>query len=87
MLETNHKVVFSELDKKQGIRTKKSWYDDGYPYAKLDALDRMHDELGLNVLIIDNKHLNRMKRDWLPSILWKKIEIGAPFYTVYEINE
>ena len=87
MLETNHKVVYSDLDKKQGARTKKSWYDDDYPYVKLDVLDRMHEELGVNVLIIDNKQLKRKKEGWLPSMLWNKLEIGAPFYTLYTINE
>ncbi len=62
-------------------------YADNYPYVKLDVLDRMHDELGVNFLIINNKHLERRNVGWVPSALWKKLEIGEPFYTVYAINE
>jgi hypothetical protein len=87
MLETEHKVVFANLDDKQGIHTNNCWYSADYPFVNLAVVDRMYDELGVNVLIIDNKQLKRKKEGWLPSALWNKLEIGAPFYTVYEINE
>jgi hypothetical protein len=83
MLETTHLTVFDYLDNE----VEGSWYLDIYPFVNLAVVDRMYDELGVNILIIDNKQLKRKKEGWEPSTLWKKIEIGEPFYTVYEINE
>jgi len=87
LLETNHKVVCSDLDSEQGNKTKKCWYESDYPFINLDVVDRMHEELDVNVLIIDNNHLKSRDLGWKPSALWKKLLIGGPFYTVYEINE
>jgi hypothetical protein len=86
MLETPHKVISSDLDRKQGVRTKNSWYGNDSRLIDLKVIDRMHNELGVNVLIIDNKELMKNIKGWEPSILWTKNEIGFPYYTVYEIN-
>jgi len=87
MIETNHRVIYSDLDRKQGRRTSNNWYDSDYPFINLNVIDRMHAELGVNVLVMENKYLIKKKKGWLPSALWTKVEIGAPFYAVYEINE
>ena len=87
MLETAHKVIFANLDDIRKGKSNTNWYADNYPYVKLDVIDKMHDELGVNVLIIDNKRLERRYIGWRPSTLWTKLEIGTPFFTVYEISE
>jgi hypothetical protein len=86
MLETTHSTIFDYLD--NTVKGNQScWYSDIYPFVKLDVVDKMHDELGVNFLIIDNKQLKRRKEGWEPSSLWKKLEVGFPVYTVYSINE
>ena len=87
MLETKHKVICADLDREQGTRSKNNWYDHKYPYVNLNVLDRIHNELGLDIVIIDNKELERMRSEWRPSSLWKKNKIGDPFFSIYELNE
>lgn len=87
MLETKHKVICADLDREQGTRSKNNWYDNKYPYVNLNVLDRIHNKLGLDIVIIDNKELESIRSEWRPSSLWKKNKIGDPFFSIYELNE
>ena len=54
LLETKHQVIRGMTGNKIYDNYFETNYADDYPYVKLDSVDRMHDELGLNLIIINN---------------------------------
>ena len=82
MLETKHKVIFPNLDSRTGAWSANNWYEDKYPYIKLEVVDKIFKNLGANILIIDKQ---KLKNNWSPSKLWQEVEIGDSYYKVFQV--
>lgn len=85
MLETKHKVIFTYTASKDFMTMFDKQYAADEPYVKLERLDEMANELGVEVLIASNRSLVlRGHTHWVPSSLWQKVDVGAPIYAVYK---
>ena len=84
MLETNHKTIgISSVTREFRILLEKKYLAD-YPYINLNKLDEMSSELRISYLILEKQKLaTRNLKNWLPSSLWRKLEIGESIYDVY----
>jgi hypothetical protein len=84
MLETRHKVVFCFMVEREFAVTFENEYAADYPFVRLEQLDKMSVELGVDFLILDNdKLMERGHKDWAPSARWQSVALGAPYYQVY----
>jgi hypothetical protein len=86
MLEAGKRTVFCFMTEKGFMEEFEREYSAGYPYTKLERLDEMSRELGVATVIVDVQKLReRDLEDWRPApSSWKRIDIGAPCYRVYE---
>ena len=57
-------------------------------FVRLEKVDEMANELGVNFMIVSKKHLAvRGLETWAPSSIWKKLDVGEPIYKVYQKSE
>ena len=85
LAETNHHVFYNVLMKKTSQKTFERNFDADYPFVKIEKLDEIASQYGVNYLIIDKNKLNaRGLKDWSPSKRWKRQNIGQPIYDVYQ---
>lgn len=84
MLETPHKVIYCLLTGKDFSQSFNAKYADEYPYVKLEKLDDMAKEYGVNYIILDRVALlSRGFRNWTPSYRWVKRPVGREIYDTY----
>lgn len=85
MFETKHKVIYAAMTSREFMESFDEKYGDGYPYVKLERLDEMAEEHGINYVITSkSKLLARNLQDWTPSSMWRKLEVGEPVYAIYQ---
>jgi hypothetical protein len=85
LLQTPHKVIRSMTGNESYDNDFEKKYEDDYPYVKLETLDSMAKDLGLNIFIASKKSLEtRQGDDWAPSALWEKLDFGGNVYDVYQ---
>lgn len=84
MAETDHNVIYVNNNKEFTDMFERD-YAAEYPYVKLDKLDEMASQLGVNYLIAGKKALATQGLSlWVPSVDWQKLEVGEPIYDVYQ---
>ena len=83
LLETDHTFLYPPAWTDDAHRGAFEEYSDHHPYFNLDRFDRMADEYGLDMLIINMRAL-AAKGDWRPPPHWRRLDIGAPIYEVYQ---
>ena len=87
MLETEHETIYPLTTSQEYAQKFEQLYADDYPYVKLEKLDEMTYQLGVQlVILLKEKLVSRGYQNWSPSSLWKKLDIGEPIYNVYQIN-
>lgn len=85
MLETDHKVIFVFGISEEFSKTFDREYADTYPYVKLNQLDRMSEDLGVNCVVVFKKALeNKGLGQWEPLPEWQKMDLGGSVYDVYQ---
>jgi hypothetical protein len=85
MLETDAWIVGSLGLTEPGGDAFMGQYVTQYPYLRLEALDQMAEEFGVNLVIARNHDLNaRGLGEFSPSKDWKRLQIGEPAYRVFE---
>lgn len=85
MLYTKHQVVCYMASDREYRKKLEDKYALNYPYLNLNLLKEMSDEFGVNILIIENKHLKINNLEgWTPPSNWKETKIGGSYYRVYE---
>ncbi|MDR1916264.1 MAG: hypothetical protein LBQ58_06810 [Synergistaceae bacterium] len=86
MLFTAHQVLFPALSHLRDADWIKIFakFDNGYPYVKLDMLDEIADQYGVNFLILDRKSLLKNGYgQWRPSGKWSLLQLGNGKYFIY----
>jgi len=84
MLETEHHICTQIGTCDDFLANFENKYADDYPFVKLDKLDEMAREIGVNYFIATKASLtSRGLGNWTASHEWRKIEIGEPIYSVY----
>ena len=85
MLSTCHQVVSSSLLNGDFKKKYTDAFVADYPFIKLEKLDHMASELGVNIFIADSKALNnRGYCNWSPSEQWKRVHLGLDELCVYQ---
>lgn len=85
MAETIHRVIYCVATTKEFAAEFENNYADNYPFVRLEKLDGMAQEYGVNYLIVRKKHLvSRGLAEWTPSSQWMKLDVGEPEYIVYQ---
>ncbi len=84
MIDTIHKTVFTYTTSEEFLNKLENKYASDYPYVNIEKLNEMDEDFGLDILIVDNKHVaNRYDKMWTPPENWVKEPISGKIYTVY----
>jgi len=85
MLETPHRVVFPFTIGKESGALFELNYGSEYPYVRLENINQMANELGVNFLIARKKDLaSRGFQAWEPPSDWVKLDLGEHIYDIYQ---
>lgn len=85
ILETGNKVIYPLYTSEKFSSNYKQRYNDGYPFAKIELLDQMASEYGIEYIIVDRTLLaERGLSNWVPSDVWHRRSVGGNIYEVYE---
>lgn len=85
MAETVHRVIYCVATSKEFSAEFEKSYAAEYPFVKLEKLDDMASQFGVNYLVARKKHLiSRGYEQWVPSSQWQKLGVGEPIYDVYQ---
>lgn len=84
-LETAHRAVYPLCTGADFAARFEAEYAAAYPYVRLERLDAMADEYGINFLVLDRRDLEaRMPPGWAPSARWQALPLGGEVYRVFE---
>ena len=85
MLNTQHNAILPVYIMRS-IRSKfVKDFEYCYPYLNLEKLDKIKNETGCDLLIIDKRALvSEGLANWVPSEQWKKVDLAQSVYDVYE---
>ena len=84
MHQTHHKTIFLFATTKKFQRKMETNYPAEYPYSDLKKLDEMHEDFGVNILIMQLSDKVRLLGDnWTPSLNWVEINLGLSLQSIY----
>ncbi|WP_421977761.1 hypothetical protein [Roseivirga seohaensis] len=84
MLETIHDTVFIHTTSKEFQDKLEENYTLKYPYLNLEKLNKMNEDFGLDILIVDNKKIETIYPEgWVAPSNWKKESIAGEIFSVY----
>jgi type I restriction-modification system DNA methylase subunit len=85
MAETGHNVIYNVTTPKEFSDVFEREYAAVYPYVRLEKLDEMASQFGVNYLVASKKHLvTQGFSQWTPSSQWQEVDVGEPIYRVFQ---
>lgn len=84
MLKTDHKIIYPDICGKEFSTEFEKKYGDDYPFVNLAKLDTMSTDLGVNMVIINKRSIEKRYPGWKPSDFWEKVDIGSEQLDVYK---
>lgn len=88
MAETQHRAVYCFGTTPEFSARFNQQYADRYPCVRLDRLQEMTDELGVDYLVLDRRELRaRGLGEWKPVGRWQPLPLGGDVYAVYMLGE
>lgn len=83
LIETPHEALFSLISSEAFFNDFEKKYGAKYPYVKLDKIDEMHSETGVNVVIVEKSKLEEHMGSWKFPPSWKKINLNLTVFDLY----
>lgn len=84
LVETDSRVIYPLFLKAEALARFEARFGAKYPFVRLERLDEMAKEFGINVVIVEQAELERQGLgDWAPSRDWTPVKIGTCRLRVY----